>query len=87
MASQLLEIHCSREEGLSITVNPSTVGLLSESTRVHLRAANKELLLALRSVIDSVIEYTEEKQQRARRPRRIQVRVGDAPAIDDTNEQ
>jgi len=79
MAPRLLEIDCNRDDGLTVRIRPKTLDLLSADTRGHLRAANKELLLALRSVIDSAIEYTDRKEQRARRPRRIQVRVGDAP--------
>ncbi|MFQ6029616.1 MAG: hypothetical protein ACE5Q6_19235, partial [Dehalococcoidia bacterium] len=79
MAPRLLEIDCNRDEGLTVRVRPGTLNLLTESTRGHLRAANKELLLALRSVIDSAIEWTERQEHRDRRPRRIQVRVGDIP--------
>jgi len=79
MAARLLEIDCNRDDGLTIRLKPRTLRLLPESTRGHLRAANKELLLALRSVIDSAIEYTEQREQRARPHRRIQVTVGDIP--------
>jgi hypothetical protein len=77
MAGRLLEIDCNRDEGLTIRLKPRTLSLLPESTRGHLRAANKELLLALRSVIDSAIEYTEQQEQRGRPRRRIQVKVDD----------
>lgn len=35
--------------------------LLPEEFRTHLRAARKEMLLAVRSLIDAAIERTEEK--------------------------
>ena len=79
MAPRLLEIDCNRDEGLTVRIRPGTLDLLSESTRGHLLAANKEILLAFRSAIDSVIEWTEQKEQRRSRPRRIQVRVGGIP--------
>jgi hypothetical protein len=79
----MFEVDCNRDEGLTIKVKPMTLGLLSESTVGHLQAANKELLLALRSVIDSAIEYTEQKEAGARPPRRIQVRMGEAPAEEE----
>jgi hypothetical protein len=82
MILPMFEVDCNRNEGLTIKVRPSTMGmgLLPASTMGHLRAANKELLLALRSVIDSAIEYTERQEPGARRPRRIQVRMGETPA-------
>ena len=80
MILPMLEVDCNRDEGLTIKVRPRTMGMLPESTMGPLRAANRELLLALRSVIDSAIEYTEQTEAGARRPRRIQVRMGEAPA-------
>jgi hypothetical protein len=80
MILPMFEVDCNRDEGLTIKVKPMTLGLLPESTMGHLRAANKELLLALRSIIDSAIEYTEQAEAGARRPRRIQVRMGETPA-------
>lgn len=80
MTLPMFEVNCNRDEGLTIKLRPRRMGLLPDSTVGHLRAANKELLLALRSVIDSAIEYTEQAEAGARRPRRIQVRTGEAPA-------
>lgn len=38
--------------------------LLPEEFRVHLRESRKEMLLAMRSLIDAAIERTEEKPQK-----------------------
>jgi hypothetical protein len=86
MILPMLEVDCNRNEGLTIKIKPVTLGMASGSALGHLRAANKELLLALRSVIDSAIEYTEQKESGARPARRIQVRVGEAPT-EETPEQ
>ena len=49
--------------------------LVPEETRVHLRAAQKELLLAFRSVIDNAIERMDERQQdKGTRTTRIEVK-------------
>ncbi len=85
MAPRLAEISYSPEEGLTLRFRPTGLELLPESTRTHLRAANKELLLALRGVIDRAIEGTEHRQGEARRPRRIQVKVGDAGDQESSN--
>jgi len=39
-------------------------GLLPEEFRAHLRASRKEMLLAMRSLIDAAIERVEEKPKR-----------------------
>ncbi len=80
MVPRLAEISYSPDEGLTLRFQPRGLELLPESTRTHLRAANKELLLALRGVIDRAIERTERRADKTRQPRRIQVKVGDAGA-------
>jgi hypothetical protein len=78
MAPRLAEISYSPDEGLTLRFRPKGMALLPEATRSHLRAANKELLLALRGVIDRAIEHTERREGETRQHRRVQVRVGDA---------
>jgi len=46
-------------------------GFLPEEFQAHLRAARKEMLLAVRSLIDAAIERTEEKP----RPKTTRVKV------------
>lgn len=46
--------------------SPMVMGLLSDPTKQHLLAAKKELLLALRSMIDSTIEGAEELERKAK---------------------
>ena len=76
MAPRLVEVNYSSEEGLTLRFQPRTLQLVPEATRTHLRAAKKELLLAMRGCIDGAIERTEGREAEARRPRRIEVRVG-----------
>ena len=80
MAPRLAEISYNPEEGLTLRFKPQSLHLLPESTCTHLRAANKELLLALRGFIDQAIERTEKGEEPGRRARRIQVQVGEAAA-------
>jgi hypothetical protein len=50
------------------------VDLVPESTKQHIHAANKELLLALRSFVDNVIERMDSESKPAQGPRRVNVR-------------
>lgn len=79
MSPRLAEISYSPDEGLTLRFNPRSFTLLPEPTRGHLKAANKEFLLALRSIIDQGIEWMDRPQPKSRRPRRIQVKVGSEP--------
>ncbi len=78
MAPRLADISYNPEDGLTLRFKPRSLHLLPESTRTHLRAANKELLLALRGFIDLAIERTEKGEDSGRKPRRIHVQVGGA---------
>jgi len=81
MFPRLTELNYSRKDGLTLRFQPMGCTLLPEETRGHLRAANKELLLALRSIIDHTIERMDRPQPTGpRRPRRIQVRSETEPA-------
>jgi hypothetical protein len=76
MSPRLAEISYSPEEGLTLRFKPRSFRLLPEPTRGHLKAANKELLLALRSSIDQAIEWIDRQGPEPRRPRRrIQVKM------------
>ena len=55
-AKRLLEIQYKPGEEVVFRFNTQRVRLLPESTRGHLRNANKEFLLALRTVLDRSIE-------------------------------
>lgn len=78
MAPRLADISYNPEDGLTLRFKPRSLDLLPESTRTHLRAANKELLLALRGFIDKCIERTEKGEEPGRRARRIHVQFGEA---------
>jgi hypothetical protein len=40
---------------------------LSEEFRQHTKAARREMLLAMRSLLDAAIEHTEEKEEKPKR--------------------
>ena len=79
MLPRLAEVNYSPEAGLTLRFHSRRCNLLPEQTRGHLKAANKELLLALRSFIDETIERMEQPEPRPRRRRRIQVQTVSEP--------
>ncbi|MBI4299612.1 MAG: hypothetical protein HY677_00620 [Chloroflexi bacterium] len=62
----------SASEGLLLRFSPGQFKLLPSETRAHMRAARREMLLALRSLVDAAIETTDEAAAK-RRPTRIEV--------------
>ena len=74
MAERLVEIDYNSTEGLTLRFRPQGLSLIPEPTRRHIRAANKELLLALRSFVDGAIEKMDAEEEAPRGPRRVQVR-------------
>ena len=82
---RLIEASYDSEEGLTLRFKPSR--LMPESTRSHLLAANKELLLALRSALDEVIGKVEEQASEPRRPRKVVVKSDEASVAEETGQE
>lgn len=61
MAEKILECDHSPEEGLVIRFRPASFRLLPDASVEHLRAAKREVLLALRSLLDVAIERLEKE--------------------------
>ena len=57
------------EEGLILRIRPMFGKLVSDEARTHVRASRKEMLLALRSLIDAVVQKMEEKEKTPRKGR------------------
>ena len=74
MAKRLFEINYSRSEGLTLLFRPGGLNLIPEPTMQHLKAANRELLLALKSCVDEAIERMEPESETSRGPRRVRVK-------------
>jgi len=69
MAERILELERRPGEEYVLRFRPSKLRFLPETTRQHTRAAQKELLLAVRSLIDGAIERLEEAEKRKGKPR------------------
>ena len=60
MSDSIFEVEYHPGEGVVLRFKPPKVRGLPDSTRQHLLIARKEMLLALRSMLDKAIEKTEE---------------------------
>jgi hypothetical protein len=49
------------EEGLVLRIRPMFRKLVSDEARAHVRASRKEMLLALRSLLDTAIQQMDKK--------------------------
>ncbi len=74
MAERMIDVQCSSDREMVIRIRPMRLRLLPEATMTHLRTANKEFLLAVRSFIDSAIRRMEQKEK-AQPPSRRRVEV------------
>ncbi len=71
---RLLEVQYKPGEELVFRFNTQRLRLLPEATQGHLRNANREFLLALRSIIDRAVERADGAETgRGRRRQRVQV--------------
>jgi len=80
--TRFIEGNYDPAEGLTLRVKPIGLRLVPEPTRGHLMTANKELLLALRSVLDHAIDKVEERERTPRRPRKVAVKGEEASATE-----
>ncbi len=74
MANRPFEVNYSPDEGITLKFRPDAIGFVPEPARKHIKAANKELLLALRSFVDKAIEVMEPEEETGRGPKRVRVK-------------
>jgi hypothetical protein len=60
------------EDGLVLRIRPAFRRLLSEEARAHVRGSRREMLMALRSLIDVTIQKMDEK---AKTPAKTHTRI------------
>ena len=63
MGDRILEVEHKPGEELVIRFRPHGLRWLPEETRSHIYGARKEVLLALKSLIDRAIERVEEREK------------------------
>lgn len=63
MSEKILEVEHRPGEEIVIHFRPPTLGAVGDATKEHLLTARKEMLLAIRGVIDAAIKYTETEEK------------------------
>jgi hypothetical protein len=74
MLSGSIEWEHRPDEGLILRFKPPLGKIMPDETRGHVRAARKEMLLALRSLVDAAIVREEEANKKAGK-RRTKIEV------------
>jgi len=75
MTDKILECEYRPGEEFVLRFRPPKLQMMSEPTREHLRAARKEMLLAVRSIIDQAIRRMEEAESAGEKgPTKIKVK-------------
>lgn len=73
---RLLEVEYGpEEEEIVVRLRSPLARLLPPEVRSHMLAARREMLLALRSLVDAAIEGLEERERRAGSRRRTEIKV------------
>jgi len=75
MAEKILEIEHHPGEEIVLRFKPPSIPVVPEATRSHFRAARKEMLLALRGLLDAAIEQAEEAEKTKTTKKRTKIEV------------
>jgi len=74
MAEKVFEVEYHPGEEIILRFKVPKLSVMPEATRSHFRTAHKEMLLALRSLLDKAIERAEEAEKtRAKKRTKIEV--------------
>ena len=71
---------------LVVRMSPRHIRLLPEATQEHLKAANKEFLLAFKSCLDSAINLMDRPKKTGGASRRTYIRVEEDEEAEETRD-
>ncbi len=74
MTERIFEVEYHPGEGVTLHFKAPGLSFAPEATKAHLRTAHKEMLLALRSLLDRAIEQAEEAEK-AKTKKRTKIEV------------
>lgn len=74
MSDSLFELEYHPGQEVVLRFKYPKMNLLPEATKGHLMAARKEILIALRDMLDAAVEKAPEKKEPAKRKRKIEVK-------------
>lgn len=75
MVDRLFEVERDPGGDITLRFKPPVSRGLSESSKQHLLAAQKEMLLALRGMLDGVIEATEEMERKREKKKGTRTKI------------
>lgn len=75
MGEKLFECEWSEEEGIVLRIRKPGMRMLSPEVRGHLLSARKEMLMAMRNLIDAALAGIAEKDREREKTRRTEIRV------------
>ena len=75
MSESIFEVEHRPGEEVVFRFRPPKLKGLSQESQNHIRAAQKEFLLALRSLIDSAVEAVEKSEKPAEKGKRTKIKV------------
>ena len=73
MSKGSIEWEYDPDDGLVLRIRPIFRKLLSEEARAHLKESRKEMLIALRNLIDAAIQKMDEKGKATKARTKIKV--------------
>ncbi|MBI2846932.1 MAG: hypothetical protein HYX82_03525 [Chloroflexi bacterium] len=73
MAERMFEFQYEPGEELVFRFRPPKLNILPKAAKGHIKEANKEFLLALRSMLDDAIECIEKEETKKSGPKKIKV--------------
>jgi len=74
MGEKIFEVERVSEEEIILRLRTDKLKLLPDSTKAHMKIAGRELLLALRSLVDAAVESLEQKKEgKGKRRTKIEV--------------
>ena len=74
MAQSFVEINYNSKDGFTLHVRPKDLDLIPEPTLKHARKAGKEILLAMRSIVEQAIERVDEPRE-GNSPKRRKIKI------------
>ena len=74
MSDSLFELEYHPGEEVVLRFKYPKMNLLPEETKGHLATARKEILMALRDILNAAVEKAPGKEQPAKRKRKIEVK-------------
>ncbi|MDI6857508.1 MAG: hypothetical protein QME71_04235 [Dehalococcoidia bacterium] len=75
MAEKVFECELTEDEEIVLRIRKPGMRMFSPEVRGHLLSARKEMLMAMRNLIDAALAGLTEKEEKEQKARRTEIRV------------